>query len=89
MFESGAGTADTLAGKNIANPIGRILTGALTLDHLKIASAGGDVRRAVDLVLRDGFRTADIAAPEDRQKGMVLGTQEMGTKIIEYLVGTA
>ena len=43
MFESGAGTAPTLAGQNKANPLGRILTAAMMLRHIgAIKRSGGD-----------------------------------------------
>jgi 3-isopropylmalate dehydrogenase len=42
------------------------------------------VMKAVDQVLKKGFRTGDIANAEtDRSK--ILGTKEMGEKILEFL----
>lgn len=69
MFESGAGTAPTLKGKDAANPIGRILTAALMLEHLGIEDAAERIRKGVHKVLRDGHRTADIAQPGEQSIG--------------------
>lgn len=63
MFESGAGTAPTLAGQNKANPLGRILTGAMLLRHIGAEKGATAVEQAVHQVLKDGYRTADIAEP--------------------------
>ena len=43
--------------------------------------AASDVRRAVDRVLAHGWRTADIAR-ETMDAGHVLGTIEMGEKLV-------
>jgi len=61
LFESGAGTAPTLAGQNKANPLGRILTGAMLLRHIGAEKGAMAIEKAVHQVLVEGFRTADIA----------------------------
>src|SRR4029079_14749690 len=38
MFEPVHGSAPPLAGKNVANPMGAILTAAMMLDHLGLAA---------------------------------------------------
>lgn len=63
MFESGAGTAPTLAGQDKANPLGRILTGAMLLRHIGAEQGAVAIENAVRTVLKDGYRTADIAEP--------------------------
>lgn len=87
MFESGAGTAPTLAGKNIANPIGRILTAALMLRHIGAEKGAVAIESAVRLVLEEGWRTQDIASGQIHydpgQK--IVGTSEMGKLILEGL----
>ena len=55
------GSAPTIAGKGIANPIGQIWCGALMLDHLGQPEAADAIVRAFEGVLADGDRlTADM-----------------------------
>ena len=60
LFEPVHGSAPDIAGRDIANPIAAILSVAMMLDHLGEQPAAAAVRRAVDAVLDEGFRTADI-----------------------------
>lgn len=53
-FEAVHGSAPDIAGKNIANPIAVILSGALLLDHIGELEAGNRVRAAVAAVLKEG-----------------------------------
>jgi isocitrate dehydrogenase (NAD+) len=53
-FEAVHGSAPDIAGKNIANPIALILSGALLLDHIGELDAGNRVRSAVMAVLKEG-----------------------------------
>lgn len=82
LFEPCHGSAPDIAGKNIANPLAQVLSAAMMLAHgLGLDEAAPDVRRAVDCVLARGWRTADIAQ-EATDAGHVLGTTEMGEKIV-------
>jgi 3-isopropylmalate dehydrogenase len=84
MFESGAGTAPTLAGQDKANPLGRILTGALMLRHIGAPIGAVAIENAINKVLQDGFRTGDLfSAADDRKK--LLGTSAMGEKVLVYM----
>jgi len=65
LFEPVHGSAPDIAGKAIANPIAMIWSGALMLDFLgKGQGAGRDahdaILAAIEQVLRDGPRTADL-----------------------------
>ena len=53
-FEAVHGSAPDIAGKNMANPIALILSGAMLLDHVGELEAGNRVRSAVAAVLKDG-----------------------------------
>ncbi len=53
-FEAVHGSAPDIAGKNVANPIAVILSGALLLDHIGELEAGNRVRNAVAAVLKEG-----------------------------------
>ncbi len=53
-FEAVHGSAPDIAGKNIANPIALVLSGALLLDYIGEQAAGNRVRAAVTAVLKEG-----------------------------------
>ncbi len=60
MFEPVHGSAPDIFGEKIANPIGQIWSGAMMLDHLGHADAAAAVIQAIETVLREGPRTADL-----------------------------
>jgi tartrate dehydrogenase/decarboxylase/D-malate dehydrogenase len=60
LFEPVHGSAPDIAGKGIANPIGQIWSGAMMLEHLGHADAAAAVMHAIERVLADGPRTADL-----------------------------
>jgi isocitrate dehydrogenase (NAD+) len=61
IFEAVHGTAPDIAGKNKANPMALILSGAMMLDHLGEKAAAQKVRTAVASVVKKGkVLTADL-----------------------------
>ena len=63
LYEPIHGSAPDIAGQGIANPLATILSTAMLLRHsLGLETEAKAVEDAVDLVLRDGVRTPDIAA---------------------------
>jgi len=54
IFEAVHGTAPDIAGKNVANPIASILSGAMLLDYLDHQRQGDRIRSAVGAALRSG-----------------------------------
>jgi isocitrate dehydrogenase (NAD+) len=81
VFEAVHGTAPDIAGKNRANPMALILSGAMMLDHLGEHAAAGRVRRAVHAVLREGKKlTADL--------GGTAGTTEIAEAIAAAVSGS-
>jgi isocitrate dehydrogenase (NAD+) len=54
IFEAVHGTAPDIAGKNIANPVAAILSGAMLADYLGCKDAAARVRQATGDVLREG-----------------------------------
>lgn len=61
VFEAVHGSAPDIAGKNIANPMALVLSGAMLLDHIGRHDAGERVRAAVSAVLADGKKlTRDL-----------------------------
>lgn len=88
LYEPIHGSAPDIAGQDIANPIGTILSAAMMLrfsfDMEKEAQA---IEDAVSEVLDAGYRTADIMPQaEDEAAGCTrVGCAEMGRLIIEKL----
>jgi 3-isopropylmalate dehydrogenase len=77
MFEPVHGSAPPIAGKNIANPFGAILTSAMMLAHLGMTAEGDKIETAVLEAVRQKKTTQDI--------GGALGTREAGEWIAEKI----
>jgi len=60
LFEPIHGSYPQAAGKDIANPLGSILSAALMLDHFDFHEEANLVREAVEWTLTNGFVTKDI-----------------------------
>jgi 3-isopropylmalate dehydrogenase len=75
MFEPVHGSAPPIAGKNIANPMGSILTGAMMLAHLGLSVEAQIIENAVLRAVRAGKTTIDV--------GGSLGTRECAAWIAE------
>ena len=60
LFEPIHGSYPQAAGKDIANPLGSILSAALMLDHFELREEAALVREAVEWTLSNGFVTKDI-----------------------------
>ncbi len=82
FYEPIHGTAPDIAGKDLANPIGAILTAAMLLRYsFKLETQAQAIEQAVLSVLAAGYRTGDIM-----QAGMQrTGTARMGDLIAGYL----
>ena len=78
MLEPVHGSAPDIAGKNIANPIAQIWSGAMMLDHLGHPQAASVVEEAIQSVLENTtLQTPDM--------GGKATTQELGEAIAEAL----
>src|SRR6185295_3172423 len=77
MFEPVHGSAPPLAGKNVANPIGAILSAALMLDYLGLKPEAAAIEAAVHDAVATGNGTREI--------GGTLGTRETGDDIASRL----
>jgi len=80
LFEPIHGSAPDIAGQGIANPIATILSGAMMLDYLGENSASNKIKEAIKKVLKEGYRTKDIASFDAKE---VVTTDEMGSLIAE------
>lgn len=82
LYEPIHGSAPDIAGQDKANPIATILSVAMMLRYsFHLAAEADAVERAVDAVLADGYRTADIAKAGEK----AIGTVEMGRLIRERI----
>jgi 3-isopropylmalate dehydrogenase len=79
MFEPVHGSAPPIAGKNIANPFGAILTAAMMLAHLEIPAPAQKIETAVLEAVRQKKTTTDI--------GGSLGTREAGEWVANFVSG--
>ena len=82
LYEPIHGSAPDIAGMDIANPIGTILSAAMMLRYSFDMSKEADaIENAVSSVLDEGFRTADIMSDGCKK----VGCSEMGKLIISKL----
>ena len=64
VYQTGHGAARDLAGQNVANPVGQILSTAMCLrESLGLPWAADAIETAVSQVLEAGLRTRDLATP--------------------------
>lgn len=78
IFEPAHGTAPTIVGRDLANPIALMLSGALLFDFLGWRDTGDRVRRAVHDVVAAGTGTPDLGL-----------AQQVGTKAFGEAVAAA
>ena len=77
LFEPIHGSAPKYAGKDVANPLGAILTASMMLDYLGFRDAAADIERAVTETIRAGETTNDL--------GGSLGTRAAGEAVLKRL----
>ena len=77
MFEPVHGSAPPLAGKNVANPMGAILTSAMMLAHLGFSDAAHKIESAVLEAVHQKKTTQDV--------GGSMGTKEVGEWIAKVV----
>jgi 3-isopropylmalate dehydrogenase len=80
LYEPIHGSYPQAAGKNIANPVGSILSAAMLLEHsFELHQESQAVYEAVEAVLAQGFGTEDISPKH------LLSTTALGEKIIQHI----
>ena len=77
LFEPVHGSSPPLAGRNLANPMGSILTAGMMLEHLGMAEAARRIEDAVIACVNEGKMTRDV--------GGTLGTREVGDAVLGKL----
>jgi 3-isopropylmalate dehydrogenase len=85
VYEPIHGSAHDITGKGVANPLASILSAALMLEiSFNLKTEAEAIVTAIDSVLKEGWRTRDIAdphTPADR----ILGTAAMGDQVLKKL----
>jgi 3-isopropylmalate dehydrogenase len=82
LYEPVHGSAPDIAGQNIANPLGAMLSVALMLRHtFHLPKEAECVEAGVISTLMGGFRTRDLAGPGEH----TVSTVEMGAQIAEFV----
>jgi len=82
LYEPIHGSAPDIAGKGVANPLATILSAAMMLRYsLGQAEAAERIEHAVQRVLAQGYRTADIHTAGTKK----VGTVEMGDAVVAAL----
>ncbi|SIT87633.1 3-isopropylmalate dehydrogenase [Edaphobacillus lindanitolerans] len=82
LYEPVHGSGPDIAGKGIANPAAAILSAAMMLRYsFGMDTEAAAIEEAVQTVLEDGFRTADVAEEGTR----ALSTEEWTERILEQL----
>jgi 3-isopropylmalate dehydrogenase len=85
LYEPSHGSAPDIAGKGIANPLATILSAAMMLKFsLNQPAAAARIEAAVESVLAQGLRTADIWS-EGTSK---VTTREMGDAVVKAITTT-
>ena len=85
LYEPSHGSAPDIAGKGIANPLAQIMSVEMMLRHsFDMGEAADSIHDAIERVLEEGWRTADIA-DEATPADHVIGTSAMGDQVVSHL----
>lgn len=83
MYEPIHGSAPDIAGMDIANPIGTIMSAAMMLRYsFNMSAEADDIENAVHKALNEGYRTADIYKDGFKKTKC----SEMGDVIAAYII---
>lgn len=83
MYEPIHGSAPDIAGRNLANPLGTILSAAMMLRYsFDMAKEADEIEAAVNKALDEGYRTGDIMGEGKKQ----VSCSEMGDIVANFIV---
>ncbi|YBU88219.1 MAG: 3-isopropylmalate dehydrogenase [Candidatus Walczuchella monophlebidarum] len=80
LFEPVHGSYPQAEGKNIANPLGCVLSAAMMLDYLELSNEAQEIRKSVENSIHNKKSTVDIC------KHKSLGTEEVGDFLSQYIL---
>ena len=83
MFEAVHGSAPDIAGRDLANPSGLLLSAVMTLVHVNRPAAATAIHNAWLRTLEDGIHTADLHAPGRGEPPV--GTRAFAEAVIDRL----
>ncbi|MBR1747654.1 MAG: 3-isopropylmalate dehydrogenase [Clostridia bacterium] len=83
LYEPIHGSAPDIAGRDVADPIGTILSAAMMLRDLDLNKEAACMEKAVETFLSEGYRTVDIATDSE---DVVLGCSECGKTIARLIL---
>lgn len=83
LFEPIHGSYPQAAGRDIANPLGSILSVSMMMDYFGLHKEAGHIREAVDWTLKNGFVTQDIDPVNSYT------TSTVGDLIADYIISGA
>ncbi|HQR35143.1 MAG TPA: NADP-dependent isocitrate dehydrogenase [Blastocatellia bacterium] len=83
MFEAVHGSAPDIAGQNIANPSGLLLSAVKMLAHIGQGNVAEQVHNAWLRTIEDGLHTSDIYSERESKKRV--GTREFAKAVVERL----
>lgn len=82
LYEPIHGSAPDIAGQDKSNPLATILSTAMMLRFsFDLENEANAIEKAVEKVLIDGYRTADIYSEDTK----LVGTREMGRLVVAHL----
>ncbi|MDR0958704.1 MAG: 3-isopropylmalate dehydrogenase [Clostridiales bacterium] len=85
LYEPIHGSAPSIAGQNIANPLSAILCVPLMFEHsFGDVAAAREIESCIEAVLKDGWRTKDLLT-SGGDESKLLGTVQMGDMIVKYI----
>jgi 3-isopropylmalate dehydrogenase len=83
LYEPSGGSAPDIAGKNIANPTGQILSSAMMLRHsFKLEQEANSIETAISRVFENNIFTGDLVLDKKLKS---VSTSEFTEKVISYL----
>jgi len=87
LYEPIHGSAPDIAGQDVANPTGTILSAAMMcFSSFKRPDVSAAIEAAVARAIDEGWRTADLADPANPDDGLVVvGTTAFATAVIDQL----
>jgi len=84
LYEPVHGSAPDIAGKGIANPLAAVASAALLCRYsLKLEEAATKIEAAIDSVLQQGLRTADLYTEEPGTR--LVGTEEIASALMDTI----
>ena len=82
LYEPIHGSAPDIAGQGIANPLATILSTAMMLRiTFGLTKEADVVEQAVETILAEGYRTADLAVPGEE----TVSTTQMGDLVVNFI----